>query len=117
MSDWIYNCNGTPTCILDQDCIRDEGGSVAAWISGKNLYSLSGVHIGWFDNGIFYDSDNCALGFIRDSHGLPSRPGLAGTPGRPGFAGRPGKPGFAGAPGRPGKGGWSRRTIEDYIQE
>jgi|GEM_PF-3907690 len=80
MSEWIFNRNGRPKLLFDQDCLRNIHGHVITWINGPNIYSLRGSHIGWFENGIFYDSDNYAIGFLRNCTGnLPYRPGLTGT--------------------------------------
>jgi hypothetical protein len=115
MTEWIYDRNGNASAILDGDCIRSDRGEVAAWVSGNNLYSLNGHHIGWFEDGVLSDSSNQVIGFIRNATRLPSRPGLSGTPGTPGFAGRPGRPGFSGVPGRPGRGGWSSNDLKNYL--
>jgi len=40
MSDWIYDRNGNAAAIFDGDCIRNNAGRVAAWISESNVYSL-----------------------------------------------------------------------------
>lgn len=116
MADWIFNRNGQATLIYDNDCIRSNHGQIIAWINGNNMYSMTGRHKGWFENGVFYDSQNKAIGFLSNATGyLPSRPGMSGRPGMPGFAGRPGRPGFSGTPGRPGYGGWSTYTFEQYF--
>ncbi len=77
MAEWIFDRNGNATAILDRDCIRTGSGDVAVWISGKNIYSLNGNHIGWFEHGVLYDSNNDAIGFLMDATGLPGRPGLS----------------------------------------
>ena len=83
----------------------------------NNVYSLNGKHIGWFEDGVLYDSNNNAIAFLRDASGyLPGRPGTSGVPGIPGIPGRPGKSGFSGTPGRPGKGGWSNKTIKQMFE-
>jgi len=117
MADWIFDANGNATIILDNDCFRDNYGRVIAWIDGNNVYSLNGYHIGWFEKGILYDSNNDVLGFLRNRTGhLPSIPGIGGTPGMPGFSGKPGKPGRSGTPGRPGYGGWSNENLRTYFE-
>ena len=117
MADWIYNKSGNASIICDNDCLRNNFGQVIAWIRGLDVYSLNGNHIGWFEKGIIYDSNNGVLGFIRNRTGhLPSTPGIAGTPGTPGFGGKPGRPGFSGTPGRPGYGGWSTRDLSKYFE-
>lgn len=115
MAEWVFNKNGHATIIFDSDCLRSNNGSVTAWISGENVYSLSGKHKGWFVDGVLSDSNNMVIGFLRDCRGLlPSRPGLGGCPGMPGFAGRPGRAGFCGVPGKPGRGGWSNEDLASY---
>lgn len=115
MADWIYSKNGQATIILDKDCFRSNHGQVIAWVKGEHIYSLNGQHVGWFE-GVVYDSNNKALGFIRNCTGyLPSRPGIGGSPGIPGFGGRPGRPGFSGVPGKPGRGGWSQSDLSTYF--
>jgi len=116
VAEWVYDKHGNATLILDGDCIRDAGGSVIAWIHGENVYSLSGFHVGWFEDGVLADSSNSVLGFVSGAAGYtPARPGLSGVPGMPGFAGRPGRPGLAGVPGRPGRGGWSSANLGEYF--
>lgn len=116
MADWIYNDNGNATMIFDNDCIRNNYGQVVAWINRINVFNLDGNHVGWFDKGVLYDSNNDVLGFTRNRTGhLPSIPGIGGTPGTPGFGGRPGRPGFGGVPGRPGYGGWSNQNLATYF--
>ncbi len=88
------------------------------WISDNNLYNRIGQHVGWYEDGIFYDRNNRVIGFTRDHTGhLPFTPGIGGTPGMPGLGGRPGRPGFSGIPGRPGYCGWSNTLLEKYIEE
>ena len=116
MAEWLFDKGGRACLILDQDRVRSNRGVVVGWISGSNVYSLSGQHIGWFEGGVIYDSRNAALAFARSHSGsIPNTPGLAGTPGMPGLAGIPGRPGLAGAPGRPGRGGWSTHEPAGYF--
>jgi len=118
MSDWLFSKNGQAEILLDGDCFRSDRGDVVAWIREPHVYSLNGNHIGWFENGVLYDSNNQALGFLRGATGsVPGRPGLGGTPGKPGSGGRPGKPGFGGVPGKPGRGGWSGIDLGDYFSQ
>jgi len=117
MAEWVFGKNGSPDLLFDDDCLRNNRGTVIAWIFNGSIYSLQGSHVGWYENGILYDTNNMALGFLQNCKGaLPSRPGLSGTPGLPGFSGRPGRPGFSGVPGRPGKGGWSQEELSDYFE-
>ena len=118
MADWMFDRRGRAALIVDGGCFRSGRGTVVAWISGDNAYSLGGRHVGWFENGVLYDSQNRALGFLRDATGyLPARPGTAGSPGMPGFGGTPGRPGLRGIPGRPGYGGWSPADLATYFDD
>ena len=116
MAEWMFDGRGTASLILDENKIRNSRGQVVGWINGSNVYSLIGNHIGWFEAGVIYDSNNSALAFTRNRTGsLPSVPGIGGTPGMPGFSGTPGRPGFSGTPGKPGRGGWSRNNASTYF--
>jgi 4-fold beta flower protein len=116
MAKWVYDRHGSPRVIWDDDCVRNAAGVVIGWVSSTGLFSLHGTHIGWAEDGVFYDRDNQALGFTSDATGyLPGRPGMSGAPGMPGFTGRPGRPGLSGMSGRPGHGGWSHSTLDGYF--
>lgn len=116
--EWVFDQLGRPVLIMDGDRLRDSQGHLVAWIEGKDVFSLYGRHAGWFENGVFYDSWNRMLGFLKGGSApqcFPAFPGLAGVPGIPGFPGDPGKPGFPTPPGRPGYGcGWSAYELELY---
>lgn len=113
---WIFNRNGQATIIWDGDCFRNKCGQVIAWTTKEFIYNIRGQHVGWFEEGVLYDSFNRALGFVRDCTGyLPSLPGISGTPGMPGFTGKPGKPIFSSPTGRPGLGSWSSENLENYF--
>jgi len=118
MAEWVFDKNGRTKIILDEFCFRDSMGRVVSWKNNFNVYNLRGQHIGWYENGVLFDSKNRVLGFIRTRTGyIPSSPGLCGTPGMPGFSGIPGRPGFSGTPGKPGRGGWSKYDLESYFKE
>jgi hypothetical protein len=85
MIDWAYGKNGQATLIFDSDCFRNNRGHVIAWINDQCVYLLRGQHMGWFEEGVLYDSSNHAVGFLRNATGyLPSRPGIGGQA-RPAF--------------------------------
>lgn len=45
----------------------DSNGTYKAYTNeGKNLFSESGEHIGYFQNGFLYDTKGTAIGHIRD---------------------------------------------------
>ncbi|WP_425491419.1 4-fold beta flower protein [Nocardioides luti] len=114
------------------DPIFGSSGQVVAWSEGDEILSLDGQylaflhtgsiiayngdgHIGWFDEGVFWDSSFRAVGMLRDATARLPRPGLGGVPGRPGRAGRPGRPGVPGTPGRPGRSNaWSSSSWSSW---
>ena len=116
MAEWLFDRHGRPKAIIDGELFRSSRGTVIGWLNRDSAYSLSGAHLGWYEEGVLYDGSNKAIGFTRDATGyLPSHPGLSGRPGRPGFSGIPGQPGFSGVPGRPGYGGWSDVPLEEFF--
>ena len=118
MAKWIFNRYGRATAIDCGDAVYDSCGRFRLWVYDGNLYNMYGYHVGWAEDGVFYDDQNMVIGFTLDYTGhLPSRPGVGGTPGMPGMCGRPARPGFSGEPGRPGYSGWSNCLLEDYIQK
>ncbi|MGO9965130.1 MAG: 4-fold beta flower protein [Acidimicrobiales bacterium] len=105
----LWDQNGSVVGWIDQDDILEADGRYRAFISGDNVYAYSGgQHVGWFEEGWIWDSNNDALAFVRHAIGGPARPGIGGTPGQPGRRGKPGRPGRSGVPGKPGRSfGWS----------
>lgn len=66
MTNWIYDSTGNATMIFENDYIRNNHGQVIAWINSINVYNLIGNHVGWFEKGVLYGSNNEVLGFIRN---------------------------------------------------
>lgn len=66
MTNWIYDSTGNATMIFENDYIRNNHGQVIAWINSINVYNLIGSHVGWFEKGVLYGSNNEVLGFIRN---------------------------------------------------
>ena len=65
--EWLFNKKGVASAIvIENDCIYSHQGSFSAWLRGINVYDLSGQHIGWYEDGILYDRNNCIIGFKRD---------------------------------------------------
>jgi 4-fold beta flower protein len=118
VADWLFDRSGRARIIEDDysSCFRSSQGTVIGRISGSNVYSLRGSHLGWYEGGVLDDGRNRAIAFKHDATGwLPSHPGLSGVPGMPVFSGVPGRPGFSGVPGRPGYGGWSDTSLEEFF--
>jgi hypothetical protein len=101
-TNWLFNRSGHPQLFLHGDVFVSNGGKILGWSVGNSVYSLSGHHLGWYEDGVLYDGQNRPLAFTSDSTGyIPYRPGLSGVPGTPGIPGIPGRPGLSGVPGRP----------------
>ncbi len=117
MHTWIYDEIGCAGAILDEFCVRNLSGETVAWAFGVSLFSLSGEHIGWYEDGVFYDIDNRVLGFSPEARGLAlDMPPLAGEPHLPAFSKRPCVPTLRGRSVRPQGQGWSRHSLATYLQ-
>ena len=115
--DPIFNKNGTVVAWLYVNDILDLGGTHRGFVHGSNVISYqNGRHLGWFEEGAFWDAQNCAIGMTRDASAPIPRPGLSGVPGKPGIGGRPGRPGVPGTPGKPGRSGsWSTQDWNSWM--
>ena len=116
MVTWVYDEIGCAGAILDDFCIRNLAGNTVGWVFGLSVFSLKGEHIGWFEDGVFYDIENNVLGFIPGASGLAlDAPALAPEPALPAFGKRPCVPGLRGrAPRRKGQ-GWSTVCLATYL--
>ena len=112
----VYGKNGLVVGWLDAEDILDLDGRYRALVRNGNIYSYQdGSHVGWFEDGVLWDSNFTAVGFLTSTTSGLALPGRGGTPGRPGRAGRPGRPGLAGVPGRPGRSNaWSTHSWESW---
>lgn len=116
MVTWVYDEIGCPGAILDEFCIRNLSGSTVGWVFGLSVFSLKGEHIGWFEDGIFFDIENKMLGFVPGSKGLLLElPALAPDPAAPVFSKRPCVPTLRGRTARPRGMGWSRHCLASYL--
>lgn len=113
---WVYDEIGCAGALLDDFCIRNLSGDTVGWVFGLSMFSLKGEHIGWCEDGVFYDIDNQVLGFIAGAPGLRlDPPALVPEPPLPVFSKRPYVPTLRGrAARRPGK-GWSRVCLANYL--
>jgi len=112
----IYGSTGQVVAWRDGDDVLNLYGQYVAFIHNGNLISYSHEgHIGWFEDGVFWDSNFTAVGMLRVISASLPRPGYGGTPGRPGKSGKPGRPGIPGTPGRPGRSNsWSSQRWDDW---
>lgn len=116
MVTWVYDEIGCAGAILDEFCIRNLAGNTVGWVFGVSVFSLKGEHIGWYEDGVFYDIANNVLGFIPGASGLSlDCPALAAEPALPAFSKRPYVPGLRGRAARPAGKGWSTFCLATYL--
>lgn len=116
MFTWVYDEIGCAGVILDDFCIRNLSGNTVGWVFGLSVFSLKGDHIGWCEEGVFYDIENKVLGFVPDAAGMPlAAPGLAPEPPMPVFSKRPYVPALHARSARSHGGGWSDQALADYF--
>jgi hypothetical protein len=112
---WVYDEIGCPGAILDEFCLRSLSGQTVGWVFGLSVFSLKGEHIGWFEDGVFYDVANKAIGFIPGARAALELPALAPEPPLPQFSKRPCVPTLRGRSARPRGHGWSTHCLSDYL--
>jgi hypothetical protein len=116
MAEWIFDQCGFAGVIFDEYSIRGRDGVVIAWVFGISVFSLAGEHMGWFEDGVLFDSDNSVLGFIESARGLNFvRPIVQPAPPMPSFRRRPYAPALHGKHGRPESINWSAHALETYF--
>ncbi len=116
MLTWVYDEIGCAGAIVDEYCVRNLSGDTVAWVFGVSLFSLKGEHIGWYEDGVFYDIENKVLGFLAGAKGLAlDMPALAGEPPLPKFSKRPCVPSLRGRSARPVGRGWSSFSLSSYL--
>lgn len=116
LATWVYDEIGCAGAILDEFCVRNLAGNTVGWVFGLSVFSLKGDHIGWFEDGVFYDVENNVLGFLPGARGLPlDAPALAPQPALPGFSKRPYVPTLRGRTARPAGKGWSTFCLATYL--
>ena len=116
MVTWVYDEIGCAGAILDDFCIRNLAGHTVGWVFGLSVFSLKGEHIGWFEDGVFYDIENNLLGFLPGASGLTvDAPALAPEPTLPAFSKRPCVPGLRGRATRRKGRGWSTFCLATYL--
>ena len=116
MADWIYDRTGYPQIIVDGDRFLDRGGiNTIGWNDGSAIYSPTGHHVGWFENGVLSDAENQCVGFTSDATGkVPTRPELKGDRPMPNLGESPEPPEFTAIPNQPEAGDFSTIPL-DYV--
>jgi hypothetical protein len=113
---WVYDEIGYAGAILDEFCLRNLAGNAVGWVFGLSVFSLEGDHIGWSEGGVLYDIENKVLGFVPGAAGLAlEAAALAPEPPLPKFNKRPCVPLLRGRSARPAGGGWSSRSLGQYL--
>lgn len=116
MLTWVYDEIGCPGALLDEFCLRNLSGHTVGWVFGLSVFSLAGEHIGWYEDGAFFDVENKVLGFVPGAAGVPfDLPPLAPEPAMPALRKRPCVPALRGRSARPRGTGWSRHCLASYL--
>jgi len=70
----LYNINGNPVAYIanDKETIYLWEGMAIAYVAGDKLYGWNGKHLGWFEDGIFYDLNGLRVGFTKDKNPGPA---------------------------------------------
>jgi hypothetical protein len=112
----IYGHTGQVVGWNDGEEVLSLNGNYVAFIHSGSIISYKGDgHIGWFEDGVFWNSNFQAVGMLRDHKASIPQPGIGGTPGYPGRAGRPGRPSIPGTPGRPGRSNsWADESWDEW---
>lgn len=118
MTDWYYDRYGQAAFLLiEKDRFISRNGRNLGWLHReKEVFTLTGRAIGYFEKGVVRDTSGGIVGFTRDAGAtLPSIPGMSGAPSAPSAGGRPPKPGFAGSVSKPPSAGWSSKSVRDFF--
>ncbi|WP_426107765.1 4-fold beta flower protein [Massilia sp. TSP1-1-2] len=116
MASWVIDDAGCAGAILDEFCLRNLAGHNVGWVFGLSVFSLAGEHIGWYEDGLFYDIENNVLGFIPGAKGVvPERPEPCPPSALPAFSKRPCVPALRGRTPRPLGTGWSGASLDAYL--
>lgn len=66
----IFDHQGEAVAYVDTDeeaTIFLWSGRPVAYISGTNIYGFNGEHLGWINQGIFYDHEGYGIGFFKNA--------------------------------------------------
>jgi hypothetical protein len=75
MSLTFYDRSGASVAYTDDgEHIFHFTGKPLAYIHGRSIYSYSGSHLGWFENGLIRDQLGNTVFFSRGSRGGPMKP-------------------------------------------
>lgn len=60
--------------IYEDEHVYLHTGKPVAYFDGDSVYSFSGKHLGWFENGWILDNDGYYVFFTNDADGGPTKP-------------------------------------------
>ncbi|WP_372490581.1 4-fold beta flower protein [Microbacterium sufflavum] len=91
----LWDRNGRVVGWIDDDRLRSLDGRVIGWlVSDELVYSLRGQHVGWFEEGQFWDLKGHVVTFAQNATSGPSKPELSDVPAVPALSAVPGTPGM-----------------------
>lgn len=66
----LYNHTGEAVAYIADDEMKIylSNGEAVAYLDDQSLYSVNGKHLGWFKEGIAWDREGCAVGFIEGAY-------------------------------------------------
>lgn len=71
----LFDSNGNPVAYAEDDeHIHTFNGRAVGYISDGSVYSYSGAHLGWFENGLIRDQNGDVVFFSPGSSGGPLKP-------------------------------------------
>jgi hypothetical protein len=71
----FYDQSGSPVAYTQDGVhIYTFTGHPVAHLDGESVYSFSGKHLGWFENGWIRDNSGCCVFYTHDAHGGPVKP-------------------------------------------
>lgn len=63
----IFDRQGRTAAWRNRDVVHDLGGRPAAFIRDRAVFSLGGVCLGRFEDGLFRDAQGAVIAFLRDA--------------------------------------------------
>jgi hypothetical protein len=71
----LFNSWGEPVAYISEkarNSIFLWDGRAVAYLYGHHIYGFSGLHLGWFINGVVYDPEGKRIGFTSSTAPLPA---------------------------------------------
>ena len=71
----LFNSWGEPVAYISEEARKTLflwDGHPVAYLYGHHVYGFNGLHLGWFLNGVVYDSEGKRIGFTSATSPLPA---------------------------------------------